>query len=258
MNKLTKKLTKTLTFEDERRSHWDALASLSWSRVGSLLLLVLVLILLASLENEKAKAREAQRVTELSQQLGEAQLDLEIKKLTYSALERDAEEVEAEEVQALLRRLSPNLRAFVSKTSGGEEMLPFINLAAKSTKVSFNLCVAVAAVESSLRPDARHVGSGATGLFQIMPICHKDVVGRLWGEEMLPEGDELLLNPQYNAMVGCTYLSWLIDQTATWDEALAAYNWGLGNVKGERNPNHWPREVQIYKNKVLDLALPSY
>lgn len=89
------------------------------------------------------------------------------------------------------------------------------------------LVAAVIKVESKFRIDAES-GSGARGLMQVMPETAK------WVAEQLEVDfrSEMLFDSQYNIMIGCWYLSDLMDK---FDNdliiSLAAYNAGRGNVR---------------------------
>lgn len=165
-------------------------------------------------------------------------------------LSQEVSRFEDDEIRNLVWLLDPDLQNLVLATSGGEANLPFILDAAQRYGMDYNLMVSMAFVESSLNARAVNEKTEARGLFQIRPICHRDVVERMWGEEILDGGDNLLFNPQYNSMVGATYLAWCIEHTSTINEALAAYNWGLSNVKNVEKSQ--PPSVERYVDKILD------
>lgn len=95
----------------------------------------------------------------------------------------------------------------------------------------------VAFQESSFNPNAYN-RSGATGLMQIVPRWHPSVKNPNDPNEAIP----------YSA----SYLSRLKRQFGTWDKALAAYNWGEGNLQksinrhGDDWRNHLPAETANY------------
>jgi soluble lytic murein transglycosylase-like protein len=56
-------------------------------------------------------------------------------------------------------------------------------------------------------------------------------------------------NPVENIMGGTRYLKSLLDRyDGSIPLALAAYNWGMGNV--ERHPNRLPQEIRVYIARV--------
>ena len=89
-----------------------------------------------------------------------------------------------------------------------------------------NLVYAIIKAESKFSPKAVS-SAGAVGLMQIMPktfsedICHK--IG-------LSDDTDLLFEPEINIQVGVWYFTRWYAYYGTAEEALAAYNAGIGNV----------------------------
>ena len=108
------------------------------------------------------------------------------------------------------------------------------------------LMYAIAKAESSLSSIARNRKTLAKGLYQLTPICLKDLLSR-WG---------LLIDPfdPIQATEGAaTYISWLMRQfPEDLTLVLAAWNWGIGNVrkwlKGEKE---LPEETRNFVHRVL-------
>lgn len=96
----------------------------------------------------------------------------------------------------------------------------------------------VATTESSGNPNAVS-GAGAQGLMQIMPGTQRDL--GLQGNDVF--------DPHKSAAAGARYLSQLMKQTGSVEEALAAYNWGIGNVQNKGLTNA-PAETLAYPGKV--------
>jgi hypothetical protein len=84
--------------------------------------------------------------------------------------------------------------------------------------------------------------SGATGLMQLLPSTARDLG--------VDPNDE-----SQNAAGGRRYLGEMYDKYGNWDDAIAAYNWGPGNVdkwiKGGHDPSKLPAETQRYVSQVL-------
>ena len=102
-----------------------------------------------------------------------------------------------------------------------------------------NLLVRVAYQESHFRDDivsgSISSSAGAQGIMQIVPRWHPNV-------------DPLDVSAAID--YAGKYLASLKRQTGTWTEALAAYNWGIGNLKNKGFENA-PTET---KNYVLQIA----
>lgn len=113
--------------------------------------------------------------------------------------------------------------------------------AADKTGVPESLLTAVAYVESRYNPLAESP-VGAKGLMQIMPINFE------------PYGITDPFDVTQSANAGAHILSNLRDKFGNWNQALAAYNWGSGNVTKNPSESQWPQSVRNYVEKVLDGA----
>jgi hypothetical protein len=113
---------------------------------------------------------------------------------------------------------------------------PVIQEASKTYGVDAELIRAVIRAESNFKNESTSP-KGAMGLMQIMPETAKDL------------GIRNAYDPRENIMGGTRYLKNLLeryrDDVPT---ALAAYNWGMGNV--ERRPEKLPRETRVYINRI--------
>ena len=99
---------------------------------------------------------------------------------------------------------------------------------------------AIIGAESSGNPDAVSK-KGARGLMQIMPAAAK-------GMGIDPS---TLSDPKVNVALGNKlYQRNLKLFNGDQRKALAAYNWGPGNVKLHPNESDWPKETQSYVNKI--------
>ena len=81
--------------------------------------------------------------------------------------------------------------------------------------------------ESGFRPQAKS-GVGALGLMQLMPATGLEEA-QLLGIEGLTE--DRLTEPSLNIRLGCSYLRKLLDEFASENVALAAYNAGPGRAR---------------------------
>jgi hypothetical protein len=113
---------------------------------------------------------------------------------------------------------------------------PIIQQASQTYGVDPALIRAVIRAESNFKNESTSP-KGAMGLMQIMPVTAKDL------------GIRDAYDPQQNIMGGTRYLKSLLDRyNGDVPTALAAYNWGMGNV--ERHPEKLPRETRFYISRI--------
>lgn len=105
--------------------------------------------------------------------------------------------------------------------------------------------------ESAWNPNAVNTSSGAMGLGQFMPATWAE-----WGQGKSP------FDPAASLESAARYMKWirqwLIGQglDGSWDQALASYNWGIGNVRtavgtyGDEWLEHTPAETRQYVYKI--------
>jgi len=106
------------------------------------------------------------------------------------------------------------------------------------------LVLAVIEVESRFDPFAVSP-AGALGLMQVLPSTGAPIARRLgipW------RGPQTLFDPHANVRIGVAYLRELIDRYANVRAALAAYNWGPGEIdarlrEGDVLPASYPERV---------------
>lgn len=125
--------------------------------------------------------------------------------------------------------------------------LDLIHNAERANGLPHNLLTRLIQQESYFNPNAVSP-VGAQGLVQAMPLTAKDP-----GHGVSPLKDAF--NPQEAIPWAAQYLAAMRRYTGSWDKALAAYNWGRGNVNKAVNQTtgtntHWleltPRETQNY------------
>lgn len=121
-------------------------------------------------------------------------------------------------------------------TTASSNFEPIIQKASRQYGVDAELIRAVIKAESNFNPRAvSH--AGAQGLMQLMPATARGL------------GVSNSFDPEQNIMAGTRFLKDLLDRyRGDLDSALAAYNWGPGNV--DRRPDRLPRETRDYLVKV--------
>jgi soluble lytic murein transglycosylase-like protein len=111
------------------------------------------------------------------------------------------------------------------------------------------IALAQAQQESGFNPSAVNPGSGATGVMQLLPSTAAGL------------GVTNLLDPTQNVTAGLTYYQQLLNQFGgDQQKALAAYDWGPGNVSNavQQYGANWlsaaPSETQNYVSGILGSA----
>ena len=118
-----------------------------------------------------------------------------------------------------------------------EQMIDHV---AAEVSLAPELIHSVVAAESAYQPQAVSP-AGAEGLMQLMPETAREL------------GVEDSFDPQQNLRGGSRYLKQLLDKyDGDLDRALAAYNWGQGNVD-RKGLEQMPVETRDYLARVKDL-----
>jgi soluble lytic murein transglycosylase-like protein len=138
-------------------------------------------------------------------------------------------------VQPLPMNLQPGTKASNS-LHRQRDFDPMVEEAARKYGVEPPLIRAVIQAESAGDPSATS-RSGAQGLMQLMPKTAAEL------------GVSDPFDPAQNIMAGTRYLRQLLDRyQGDTRLALAAYNWGIGNL--ENQPQSMPNETKNYINAV--------
>lgn len=113
-----------------------------------------------------------------------------------------------------------------TKKRPGEAFIPFIVALEKEYGLPPNYLYRLAYRESGFLPDVitgrKRSSAGATGIAQLMPVHH-------YHPTKNPQGVDPL-NPWASLRYAAKYLQSHFRRFKNWDLALAAYNWGQGNV----------------------------
>jgi len=141
-------------------------------------------------------------------------------------------------VDRLYRQMQPTLQEKYELERPMIERM--IDRVAEQVSLAPELIRSVVATESDFQPQAVSP-AGAQGLMQLMPATAQEM------------GVENSFDPQQNLLGGSRYLKQLLDKYAgDLDKALAAYNWGQGNVD-RKGLAQMPEETRNYLAKVKGL-----
>ncbi|MDA8135511.1 MAG: lytic transglycosylase domain-containing protein [Desulfobacteraceae bacterium] len=154
-----------------------------------------------------------------------------------SKTRQDPSEIEQPEIQ--MPELEKNERISGDR-SVGHTIDGIIQKASSHYGVDSDLIRRVIEAESNFKPDAVS-SKGAMGLMQLMPGTAREL------------GVTDPLDPSENIMAGTRYLKKLINRyDGSVPHALAAYNWGMGNLESRRS--RMPEETKNYVAKITGIA----
>lgn len=125
--------------------------------------------------------------------------------------------------------------------------------------VPWRLLKAQIKVESDFNPDAANPRSGATGLAQFMPRTWEEWQDGTPGIQEIIDRLKLLdpRDPEDAIKAQAAYMGWLIKVAGDGEKALAAYDWGIGNLRksiaehGDAWREHLPDETKNYIEKIM-------
>ncbi|MGA9854239.1 MAG: transglycosylase SLT domain-containing protein [Gammaproteobacteria bacterium] len=120
--------------------------------------------------------------------------------------------------------------------ASGSCYVPTLNQIGAQYGLPNNLLPAVAFQESSFDPSAVNASSGAVGMFQLLPQYYPGA-GQSW---------------QTDAATAAQALAGYYQQFGNWQDALAAYNWGPGNLAAVNACSYacLPSETQNYVTSI--------
>ena len=125
--------------------------------------------------------------------------------------------------------------------SSGEKYRPLFDAAETKYGIPHGLLFRQAYQESRFRDDIItgkvRSSAGAVGIMQIIPRWHPEI------------GEVGALDPTKAVPYAAKYLSQLKKQFGSWELALAAYNWGPGNVS-KYSADRWPLETRNYVSQI--------
>lgn len=113
--------------------------------------------------------------------------------------------------------------------------------ASRKYGVPVSILIGVAHTESRYNPRAGS-NKGAQGLMQLMPKTAASL------------GVQDPWDAQQSAYGGAKLLAALYKQYGTWVQAIAAYNWGQGNLNNNPEPWQWPQATRTYVANVLKVS----
>ena len=109
----------------------------------------------------------------------------------------------------------------------------------------------LAIAESGFQPQALNRRSGAGGMWQFMPF------NGVYGLERNGWVDERF-DPEKSSIAYAHYMKQLYDQFGDWYLAMAAYNWGAGNVQRAVMRTGYADFWELYKRNVLPKETKNY
>lgn len=98
---------------------------------------------------------------------------------------------------------------------------------------------------TSIITGAKRSSVGALGIAQFMPATAREWLG----------SEQNALNPSEAIDGAARYLKWIYNNIGMdWTKTVAAYNWGIGNVKN-KGLSRAPSETKKYVKKILGVTL---
>jgi membrane-bound lytic murein transglycosylase D len=108
----------------------------------------------------------------------------------------------------------------------------------------------LAVAESGFQPQALNARSGAGGMWQFMPTGAYGLARNGWFDERF--------DPQKSSLAYARYMKTLYNQFGDWYLAMAAYNWGPGNVQRAVMRTGYADFWELYRRNVLPAETKNY
>ena len=108
----------------------------------------------------------------------------------------------------------------------------------------------LAVAESGFQPQAMNVRSGAGGMWQFMPTGAYGLARNGWFDERF--------DPEKSSKAYAKYMKMLYDQFGDWYLAMAAYDWGPGNVQRAVMKTGYADFWELYRRNVLPAETKNY
>jgi membrane-bound lytic murein transglycosylase D len=108
----------------------------------------------------------------------------------------------------------------------------------------------LAVAESGFQPQAMNAHSGAGGMWQFMPTGAYGLTRNGWYDERF--------DPQKSSIAYAKYMKTLYNQFGDWYLAMAAYDWGPGNVQRAVMKTGYADFWELYRRNVLPAETKNY
>lgn len=156
------------------------------------------------------------------------------------------------EEASLIKFISGVIAVFCPSTESAGEIARHIVEVSNENGLDPLYVASVISMESGFRTRAKS-SVGALGLMQLLPTTAEEVFSKLSGKDKTPIR-QFLQNPEINIRLGIEYLKSLETRyKGDRSLALAAYNWGPGNVaKARKAGRPIPASVRKYSSGILE------
>ena len=108
----------------------------------------------------------------------------------------------------------------------------------------------LAVAESGFQPQALNARSGAGGMWQFMPTSAYGLTRNGWFDERF--------DPEKSSKAYARYMKMLYDQFGDWYLAMAAYDWGPGNVQRAVMKTGYADFWELYRRNALPAETKNY